>query len=43
MASPENNKDFIEKVKRLRETKLGQKDVVPIQAVGEKKPSFMVW
>ena len=33
-----NNKDFVEKVKRLRETRLGQKDVVPILGNGEKKP-----
>ena len=33
-----NNKDFVEKVKRLRETRLGQKDVVPILGNGAKKP-----
>lgn len=40
MSSDNNNsnKDFVEEVKRLRNTRLGQKDVVPILGNGAKKP-----
>ena len=40
MSSDNNNsnKDFVEEVKRLRNTRLGQKDVLPILGNGAKKP-----